>query len=295
MQTKTFGITLDMQQALPFHPFEVVEGDTGNVVDITLLNDGETVLLNGCAIVVAFTSSMGFAMQDETSGVTIGEEAGKLSILLDPGSFGPGNVSADVQVYSGPSRRVLITSQRFDFRCKRSLISEEIIRANAAYPPLIAATLACEQATEAANAAIAGIEGRLGETNVQSDWNVTDNQSDAFIKNKPYLPAEPEDVGAAPAAHASQHALAGDDPIAIGASAELTVAGWTGSAAPYSQTVSVTGVTETNAVVASPAPASITAYGVAECRCTGQAAGTLTFQCERKPDAALTVNVLILT
>lgn len=228
MQTKQFEIRLDMQQALPFHPFEVIEGDTGNVVVITLLNDGEEMLLNDCAVVVAFTSSKGFAMQDATSGVTIGEEAGVFSLLLDPDSYGPGNVSADVQIYSGPGNRVLVTSTRFDFRCKRSLISEEIIRANAAYPPLISATLACEQATANANAAVESIASSLGELNVQSDWTETDSASDAFILHKPQTPW---DLGAPEEIHAYQHAAAGDDPItpaAIGA-AEATHASAHGS------------------------------------------------------------------
>ena len=36
------------------------------------------------------------------------------------------------------------------------------------------------------------------EKNVQSDWNVTDSASDAFIKNKPAIPSQASDVGAIP-------------------------------------------------------------------------------------------------
>ena len=36
------------------------------------------------------------------------------------------------------------------------------------------------------------------EKNVQSDWNVTDSTSDAFIKNKPAIPSQASDVGAIP-------------------------------------------------------------------------------------------------
>lgn len=36
------------------------------------------------------------------------------------------------------------------------------------------------------------------EVNVQSDWNETNNSSDAFIKNKPSIPTKAEDVGAIP-------------------------------------------------------------------------------------------------
>ena len=90
MQTKEFAITLDMVQALPFRPFEVVEGDTGNLLRMTLLNSGEPLLLNDCWVCVAYTSSRGFAFQDADSGIVIGEEAGTLSLLMDPQCYGPG-------------------------------------------------------------------------------------------------------------------------------------------------------------------------------------------------------------
>ncbi len=213
MQTKVFSICLDMRQSLPFHPFEVTEGDTGNLLHITLQNDGEALLLNDCSVVVVFTSSMGFAMQDETSGVTLGEAAGTLTVLLNPNNYGPGNVSADVQVYSGPENKVLITSVRFDFRCRHSLVSAEIIRANAAYPPLLVAASEAREATAAALAAAQRIDTDIGELNVQSDWNETDAASDAFIRNKPLI--TPHAIGAAEKDHALRHAAGGEDEITL--------------------------------------------------------------------------------
>ena len=50
MQTKDYSITLDMMRTLPFRPFEVVEGDTGNILHVTLLNNGDAMNLSGCAI-----------------------------------------------------------------------------------------------------------------------------------------------------------------------------------------------------------------------------------------------------
>lgn len=302
MQTKVFSICLDMQQTLPFHPFEVVDGDTGNVLHITLQNNAEALLLNDCAVMVLFTSSMGFAMQDETSGVTVCDDPGTFTVLLDPNNYGPGIVSVDVQVYSGPNHNVLVTSTRFDFRCRRSLISAEIIRANVAYPPLVTAAQEARDATAAAIEAVATLGSRLGETNVQADWTQQDSTSDAFIRNKPLL--TPYALGAAEATHASRHAADGDDPVtpaSIGAAVVTTATtslaadAWTGAVAPYSQTVSVSGVTASNAVVIAPDNDSRSAYSIAECFCSAQAAGTLTFQCASVPESALTVNVLILT
>ena len=74
--------------------------------------------------------------------------------------------------------------------------------------------------------------------------------------------------------------------------ASLTVSGWGTS---LTQTVSVSGVTANNTVIVSPNAASHAAYAEANVRCTAQTSGKLTFTCDEKPTAALTVNVVILT
>lgn len=71
----------------------------------------------------------------------------------------------------------------------------------------------------------------------------------------------------------------------------LTVAGWT----DYSQTVTATGVTASNDVIITPDPASVEDYVDAGILCTAQSTNSLTFQCGDTPEAAITVNVLILT
>ena len=213
MQTKDYFITLDMMRTLPFRPFEVVEGDTGNILHVTLLNNGDPMDLSGCAIQIAFASSSGFAMQDETSGIVKTEQTGTFDISLLPVGYGAGNVSADVQIYSGERSETLVTSTRFDFRCRKSLISGEIIRANAAYPPLIEAARVANEAAAAALAAATRIDTDIGELNVQADWTEADDTQDAFIRNKPFIPSVSADVGAAPASHAAQHQQGGSDPV----------------------------------------------------------------------------------
>ena len=213
MQTKDYFITLDMMRTLPFRPFEVVEGDTGNILHVTLLNNGDAMDLSGCAIQIAFASSNGFAMQDETSGIVKTAEAGTFDIALLPTAYGAGNVSADVQIYSGENNATLVTSTRFDFRCRKSLISGDIIRANTAYPPLIEAARVANEAATAALAAAERIDTDLGELNVQADWNEADTAQDAYIRNKPAIPGAPGDIGAAAASHAAQHEQGGSDPV----------------------------------------------------------------------------------
>lgn len=75
--------------------------------------------------------------------------------------------------------------------------------------------------------------------------------------------------------------------------ASLEVASWSGSG-PYTQTVSVSGVTASNTVVVAPAPESFTAWGESGVYASAQAAGNLTFTAAVKPTAALTANVLCI-
>lgn len=285
MQTKDFFITLDMMRTLPFRPFEVVEGDTGNVLHVTLLNNGDPMILDGCKINIAFASSSGFAMQDETSGIEKTASSGTFDVALLPTAYGAGNVSADVQIYSGEGDETLITSTRFDFRCRKSLISGDIIRANAAYPPLVEAARVANEAALSALAAAARIDTDIGELNVQADWNETDNTQDAYIRNKPVIPVVEGNAGA-PLQHAARHGAAGADAIspadirAAGKSAlvnaTLAAGGWSDAA----YTLAVDGVTAVSAVEILPglsiSAEALDALQAANLQDGGQSAGSIT-------------------
>ena len=90
-------------------------------------------------------------------------------------------------------------------------------------------------------------------------------------------------------ASAARSAL-GAQATAVKKTGSLTVAGWSSK----TQTISVTGVTASNCVIVSPAPAQLEAYAAAGVKCTAQASGKLTFTCQSVPTVALTVNVVIL-
>lgn len=71
----------------------------------------------------------------------------------------------------------------------------------------------------------------------------------------------------------------------------LTSAWWSSN----SQTVSATGVTASNTVIVSPAPANISTYADCGVYCSAQGSGTLTFKCDTVPSGSITVNVLIMS
>ena len=72
--------------------------------------------------------------------------------------------------------------------------------------------------------------------------------------------------------------------------ASLTTSGWSSK----KKTVSVTGVTASNTVIVSPAPASFVEWGDCGIRCIAQGSGTLQFQYETAPTSTLTANIVIL-
>lgn len=121
---------------------------------------------------------------------------------------------------------------------------------------LDAATQSLKEATEALNAAENKLSGTKLGTDQYEDGSVT---------------------AAKLAANAVSKSL----------TVTLTTAGWSSK----KQTVTAAGVTTSNTVIVSPAPASFLAYSDARVRCTAQAGNALTFTCEDVPAEALTVNV----
>lgn len=85
-------------------------------------------------------------------------------------------------------------------------------------------------------------------------------------------------------------ALTSDLPSTPATMPELTVADWSSN----TQTVNVTGVTASNIVIVSPAPASAADYAAAGIVCTAQGTDSLTFTCTTVPSNAITVNVIIM-
>lgn len=189
---KTFTLELDLKNPTDNRDFEVVDGDTGNILNIALTDDGQAVALDGYRVIAVFSNSNGTFMQDGAEadgGITV--SGNNISIELFPASFAPGLVECELQVYaeevadstgSGTTEegtteegtteegtteegtteegtteegateegsgdeadsinvRVysrLVTTARFNFKCRRSILNDETITTAAEFPPLM--------------------------------------------------------------------------------------------------------------------------------------------------------------
>lgn len=138
---KTFDLSLDVKRPTYHGEFSVVNGDNGNIIHI-LLTDGEAAVdLTGCRVIAAFSRADGSAsMQDsafEDGGITLGGDSGnEVTIALSPASFSPGVVECELQVYSDSSLSTLITTARFNFSCRPSIINEDTIQSAPEFPLL---------------------------------------------------------------------------------------------------------------------------------------------------------------
>ena len=71
----------------------------------------------------------------------------------------------------------------------------------------------------------------------------------------------------------------------------ITIASTAWNSSSKTATVSVSGVTTSNAVDVAPAEASYDTYVSAGIRASAQGSGTLTFKCKTVPTAAISVNI----
>lgn len=150
---KRFSIALDIKRATANREFEVVEGDNGNILVVTLTDDGAPIDLTGCLICAIFSKSTGTAQQDnEGHGITLDEgETNKLEIQLYTTSFAPGLVECELQVYSGVDNKTLVTSAKLNFKCRRGIANDDTILATNEWPLLVDMLDRVEQGEETRN------------------------------------------------------------------------------------------------------------------------------------------------
>lgn len=142
---KRFSGAIDLKNPAVLRPFEVVEGDTGNVLTLSVTDAGAPVDLTGCSVKAVFSSALGLAVEETGTGVTV--DGSEVEIELYPGSFAPGLVECELQIYSPQGQEtVLVTTARFNFNCRRALLDGESIEAAPGFPLLYSLTMSVEEA-----------------------------------------------------------------------------------------------------------------------------------------------------
>ncbi len=178
MELKYYDLDLDLVSKTAPAKFTVVEGDTGNVLNITLTNAGAAVNLDGLVVQAVFSSPLGVRLQNGDSGVSVTTAAsGEIAIALRPASYSAGIVSSEIQLYGDANLETLVTSARFCFRCKPALCGEQTIYSDAGMPPLVAAT----EAAIAAVAKIAGISASASTLSAGASPTVTVTNDDTGL------------------------------------------------------------------------------------------------------------------
>ena len=202
---KTFNVALDMKNpTAQRYEWEVVEGDNGNVLKITVTDDSVPVDLTDCLVLCVFGLPNGMTVEQDTEegSVTIGgTDHNVITVRLATGSFSPGKSSsglmkAEVQIYSGLDKDTLITSAQYTFKCRRAIINYDTVPADNNYPILVELIQEVQSFMRTA----------------QSDWNEADNTKPEYIRNKP--------SALTPTAHASTHAIGGTDALPAASSSQ---------------------------------------------------------------------------
>ena len=140
MVKKRFNISLDVKNSSSNRPIEVVEGDNGNEIRVVLTDEGKPVDLSGCRVLAIFSKSDGRTAEQDSAGhgILMEEESeGSFTIELYTGSFSPGLVECEIQVLSGEEHTTLITSAKFNFSCRRSIMNGDTVQATDEYPVLV--------------------------------------------------------------------------------------------------------------------------------------------------------------
>lgn len=134
MQLKEFDIILDIKKSYKTERFEVVQGDSySNVLNIRLVDGLHSYDLTGTTVEIVFSKSDGTTVQ-QTDITIINESRGRIQCILKTNTIAsPGKVIAEVRVLEGET---LLTSTRFEFYVRKSLITDETIESTNEFPLL---------------------------------------------------------------------------------------------------------------------------------------------------------------
>lgn len=134
MQLKEFDIILDIKKNLKNESFEVVQNDMNtNVLNIILFDGLKAYSLEGLIVEIAFSKPDGTTvLQGLENGVVLAEN--KIICTLSTNTIAAaGRVHAEVRILNGSN---LLTSARFEFYVRRSIVNDETIESTNEFPIL---------------------------------------------------------------------------------------------------------------------------------------------------------------
>lgn len=157
---KEFDLSVDIKRSAPIQPFEVVEGDTGSVIRVSVTDDGSPVELEDKYVTAVFQSARGTRILDSgEGGITLDGSTAEIALL--PTAVAPGPVVCELQIRSSTADEpesftdydVLVTTARFTFTCRAAMLNEDALEALPETPLLNAFLLSAEEAEQARAAA----------------------------------------------------------------------------------------------------------------------------------------------
>lgn len=166
MKIKEFDIILNIKEPTNQGEFEVVQGDSGsNLLRVTLINGLEQYDLTGTNVEIVFRKADGTTVQQTDTSI-ISRTGGRFQVILKTNTIAcPGPVTAEVRILE---EEILLTSTRFNFFVRKSLINDETIESTNEFPVLTQLVIDTKEIIEA----IPAIETKLGEiTNTESNLN----------------------------------------------------------------------------------------------------------------------------
>ena len=134
MKLKEFDILLDVKRHKKIEEFEIVQGDyETNILKISLVEDLNEYELSGLDIEIAFAKSDGTTvLQDINNGIEL--LGNKIRCTLKTNTIAsPGKVLAEARVLEGTK---LLTSSRFSFFVRKSIVNDETIESTNEFPIL---------------------------------------------------------------------------------------------------------------------------------------------------------------
>ena len=171
---KRFSVALDIKRSVSNRAFEVVEGDNGNIIDVTLTDDGQPIDLSGCRVLAVFSKSNGTSSQDsavEGGGVSVDENRVSISLFIP--SFAPGMVECELQVYSGTAQTTLVTSAKFNFKCRRGILNPDAVKATDEHPLLVGLIEQCR-----------GLEQSFSDFSLEEQTRGASEEGRAYAENE---------------------------------------------------------------------------------------------------------------